>query len=333
MTQTLPKGKRNMKRKKWNSHGLFRTAFLALLALLVNGCDAQAPAKADVSAAMANPEKFATYWYAGEAELSRYALQQSRYGEPREGEAILVYVTEEFLTEKQVKNESGGTPSTKVLKLNKLKKFETGIYDYSLMTSTFTPIDFRKFPYTLKSTFSSQDWCGQTFSQLNLRDSGLKYQLRSYFEQEGDKERSIEVTYFEDDVWTRMRLEPQMLPLGEIEMIPSQEYMHLMHKEFKHYKAKAVLLLQVGDQHSKQEHYIYRLDYPELGRTIEWVCESKFPFKIIRWEERIKNSGGQTDTTSAELTESIKSSYWQLNSNANKGLRDSLGLQYRWHGK
>ena len=39
---------------------------------------------------------FKTYWYAGEAEISSYKLEQERYGEMRDGHAILVYVTEDF---------------------------------------------------------------------------------------------------------------------------------------------------------------------------------------------------------------------------------------------
>ncbi|MEM6726422.1 MAG: septum formation inhibitor Maf, partial [Bacteroidota bacterium] len=35
-------------------------------------------------------DTFKQYWYNGEAELSSYSLQQARYGEIHEGEAVMV---------------------------------------------------------------------------------------------------------------------------------------------------------------------------------------------------------------------------------------------------
>lgn len=325
---TLKINTQKQKMKKWNfTKAIFLLASLNLL-MLGTACEAQQSTKQDVSKAIANPEKFADYWYAGEAELNRYELNQMRYGEERTGELVLVYVTEDFLPERQVKDESQSDNAVKVLKLNSMKKFITGIYDYSVMTSTFTPIDFRKHPYTLKSTFSSQDWCGQSFSQLNLRERTLHYQMRSYFEKEGDVNTELPATYFEEDIWTRMRLEPQMLPLGDVELIPSQEYLRLHHKPFKAYKAKAVLLLQVGDQQAKEELYVYKVDYPELGRSVKWTCQSTFPFKLLQWEERIQSKKGSEEVSKAVLTRTLKNSYWSLNSNEDAAIRDSLGIQY-----
>ncbi len=45
-------------------------------------------------------ETFKQTWYAGKAELSTYNLQQARYGEIRNGEAVLIFVTEDFSTNK-----------------------------------------------------------------------------------------------------------------------------------------------------------------------------------------------------------------------------------------
>ncbi|MEX0361456.1 MAG: septum formation inhibitor Maf, partial [Allomuricauda sp.] len=47
-------------------------------------------------------EDFKSYWYAGNAEITSYKLEQARYGELRDGTAVLIYVTEPFLPEKQV---------------------------------------------------------------------------------------------------------------------------------------------------------------------------------------------------------------------------------------
>ena len=52
-----------------------------------------------------DPEKahFRQYWYQQKAELTRYSLDQARYGEIRKGESVLIFVTEPFFKDKQVK--------------------------------------------------------------------------------------------------------------------------------------------------------------------------------------------------------------------------------------
>ncbi len=281
------------------------------------------------SFAARHPEHVQSYWYAGAGELNHYDLEQVRYGEKRNGEAVLVYVTEDFLLGQQVKKEYGDLPSVSVLKLNMMKKFVTGIYDYSLMTSVFTPMEYTKHPATLKSTFSGQDWCGQSFTQMNLRGRELQYQVRSYFQNEGDTTVTIPATYVEEDIWTRARIEPQMLPLGKINMVPSHEYLRLRHEDLKPAKAEATLYLQVNDSEENREFYVYTLKYPELGRSLKLTIQSSFPFKILAWEEvQFYDQPNKKQTTTATLTHTQLRAYWQENGVKNESLRDSLGIRY-----
>jgi len=93
--------------------------------------------------------EFSDYWFSGKAELNSYDLQQSRYGEIRDGEVIFIFVTEPFSLSKQVKLDNSldsDKDRVSVLKLNESRKFKTGIYDYSILTSTFTPIAFKNIP-------------------------------------------------------------------------------------------------------------------------------------------------------------------------------------------
>jgi len=48
-------------------------------------------------------QEFKQHWFDGYAEINSYALNQSRYGEQRNGSAVLIYVTEDFLADEQVK--------------------------------------------------------------------------------------------------------------------------------------------------------------------------------------------------------------------------------------
>jgi len=307
---------------------MYRIFIIPFLTLIFSSCEGQVNTSPDDPYQASHPEEFGEYWFGGEAEINRFELEQMRYGEKRNGEAVMIFVKESFLLEKQVKKEFGQGKSTGVLKLNFLKKFTTGIYDYSLMSSTFTPIDFRKYPSTLKVSFSAQDWCGQSFGQMNVKDKELEFELRSYFQAEGDRDTSIAATYLEDDIWNRMRLEPQTLPLGKIEMVPSMEYLRLRHKAFGPYECEANLFLQVNDSESGEEFYSYQLYYPDLDRKLTVRCESRFPFRVLGWEETWNASTDEARATKAELKNTIKSPYWQKNGVKNEALRDSLGLQY-----
>jgi hypothetical protein len=46
-----------------------------------------------------------SYWSEGKAEVNVYEVSQNRYQENHPGQLISIFVTEDFLTDKQVKNE------------------------------------------------------------------------------------------------------------------------------------------------------------------------------------------------------------------------------------
>ena len=184
-----------------------------------------APTSAQESTVLASqpvPE-FNDYWYKGAAEITSYELEQARYGEIHQGYAALVFVTEPFSKRKHVKlddpaqNKSDEVP---ILKLNTTKKFNTGIYPYSMMSSVFEPVDLAQYPHALKLTTSSQEWCGQTFLQLNNQSQTYEVDARSYFESEGDEHLSLAKAWLEDELWTRLRINPASLPVGNLSMIP-----------------------------------------------------------------------------------------------------------------
>jgi len=261
-------------------------------------------------------QTFIDYWYAGEAEISSYKLEQARYGEIREGKAVLIYVTEPFLPKKQVKADNQKPNNVSVLKLNATKKFNTGIYPYSIMQSTFYPVDNNQ--HALKVSASVQEWCGQAYTQINNRGQ-FEVMSHSYFESEADENFKLEKTILENELWTTLRIDPEALPTGEIEIVPSLEYIRLKHVPLKAYKAHATL----NDGN-------YNIEYPELNRSISINFNSEFPYEIKSWEETFKSGNGsnaQMLTTKATKLESIKSAYWNKNNNSNRGLRETLQLE------
>ena len=134
-------------------------------------------------------EEFKDYWYNGTAEITSYQLTQERYGELRQGSAVNIFVTEDFLPKTQVKADSPSEENIPVLKLNQTKKYVTGIYPYSVMTSIFTPTNNKK--HAIKVSHSMQEWCGHVYVQLNNRND-FEITQHSYFEGEADAQLELQ---------------------------------------------------------------------------------------------------------------------------------------------
>lgn len=273
--------------------------------------------------------KFNNYWYTGKAEITSYELKQARYGEVHKGEAIMIFVTEPFSRSKQVKldNWRDATPdNVSVMKLNFTKKFLTGIYPYSMMTSTFLPVQYSQYPSALKVTTSSQEWCGHTFTQLNLKKDKYQIQLYSYFESEGDQKAEINSTILEDELWTRIRLNPDELPIGQIELLPGTFYLRLRHQKTTAQSAEASLNQLASSDFSSTTHKRYTLKFED--RTLDIYFESDFPFTILGWKETHLSGFGKPQqlTTTAKKINTIQSAYWGKNKLADRKIREELGL-------
>ncbi len=261
---------------------------------------------------------FADYWYKGEGELNTFELEQFRYGEMRKGEAVMVFVTEDFSKSKQVKLDNPDKhlgDKVSVMKLNHIRRFVTGIYDYSMMQSVFTPIDFLKYPKSLKATMTSQDWCGHVFTQLNLEGDRYKATGFSYFEKESDSTTKLKTDMLEDELWTRIRIAPEGIKEGNYEIIPSTFYSRLAHEPLK---AKQARLRKEKDNNTS----FLILEYLHLDRTITIGYTSDFPHKILSWTEM---QGGSL-MSKGKLKASVKTAYWRQHDNKHEFLRDSLGI-------
>jgi len=295
-----------------------KKAIYLLTVLIISACESSVSQQPTSS----KPEDFNSYWYAGEAELTSYELEQSRYGEIHKGTSVLVFVTEPFSQSKQVKLDNWRDQSpdnVSVLKLNMTKKFLTGIYPYSMMMSTFTPVSYDRYPHTLKVSTSSQEWCGHTWLQLNLENQNYRLKGFSYFETEGDVDEKIKTRLTEDELWSRIRLSPSTLPTGDLTLLPSTFYLRLKHQDNQPRKANAKLSIISKSDYSDQSHQLYEVSYD--NRSLQIYFEEAFPYMILGWEESYSGL-----TTKAKRMKTIKSAYWGENSNADRKIREQLGL-------
>ncbi|EOZ95172.1 hypothetical protein A33Q_3377 [Indibacter alkaliphilus LW1] len=263
------------------------------------------------------------YWFQGKAELSSFELTQYRYGEPREGEAVLIFVTEDFSRKKQVKLDNpgdAGRDKLSVIKMNQTRDFVTGIYPYHMMLSAFTPT--KEQSNGVKFTLSSQEWCGQSFAQLNLK-SGESYsgKLFSYFEQEGDDTFSFS-GLAEDDIWNLIRIDPGQIPTGSVQMLPSLFYQRFTHKDFEKQEA-FVRVRDISENRSQVE-----VAYSNGSRVVKIDFEKEFPFQIMAWEEEDTRSDGSKEVTKAKRKGLKVVDYWTRNKVEDEFLRKELNLKY-----
>ena len=289
-----------------------------LLGALI-ACSSNNPTSS-TSVSPANPTDWNAYWYNGQAEISSYTLQQARYGEIHKGSAVLLYVTEPFSIASNAKANRPTTTDPSVLKLNFEKKFTTGIYPYSIMTSTFLPV--QQGEHSLKISSTSQEWCGHTYMELRNKKQ-FEIQVASYFEGES-KNKKLEFKHLlEDDLWSKIRINPAQLPVGKQQLIPSFAYLRLMHQPIKGYE---VLIEQVDIGNGLIE---YNLEFPDLERRVTIQYEANFPHRIKGWEETYPSGFGANKkmlTTKATLTKTIQVDYWNKNSVNDGSYRKQLGL-------
>jgi hypothetical protein len=293
-----------------------------ILALTFAGCREPASSQ-DKAVPLYETSQFKTYWYAGKAELDAYALDQSRYGENHQGEAVLIFVTEPFSKKKQVKldnPETAGNDKVNVLKLNFTKKFVTGIYPYSMMLSVFTPINRSVEPNTLKVTMSSQEWCGHVYEQMNLKGNQFNVESHSYFEQEGDQIFQLKRAILEDELWNIIRTDPNRLPMGSIDLIPGLFFMRL------HHYGSDIQSANASQSENADGSVQYKLEFPEIERTLNIRYEGGFPYKILGWVEEFTAPDGKIMRTTATLKKTLVIDYWRKNKKQFRYLRDSLGL-------
>ncbi|MDH5610760.1 MAG: hypothetical protein OEY56_14890 [Cyclobacteriaceae bacterium] len=269
-------------------------------------------------------EAFGTYWYRGLAEINSYQLHQSRYGEIHEGTAVLIFVTEPFSLSNHVKKEQAGqeeNDQVTVLKLNFTKNFITGIYPYSMMMSSFVPVSYDTYPDVLKVSATSQEWCGHTFTQINLGNGSYTFREFSYFEHEGDRTLSFENFWLEDELWQRIRIDPASLPTGAIRVFPGLLYHRLSHENPEMKTAVATLRSYAKGSYSPIPYQSYTLSY--ANRRLVIYFEREAPYRILGWEEEYEGK-----TTWGKLVQSINEPYWHQHHNEHRALRETLGLGF-----
>jgi hypothetical protein len=289
-----------------------QTVFLALLAL----------------AAAVHAQDFWKHWGDGKAELDGYLLTQPRYEAPRSGAAMCVFVTEDFSDSLRVKADPGKHPKSDVypvMKLNAIRHFQTGIYDYKVMTSSFLRVG-PGWPVA-KVSFSSQEWCEQVWHQLLPRGGRIQGVFHSYFDGEADGTEDLDLPkegVFEDALPVILRgWNGEYLKAGEsrgVPFLPSLMWVRLHHHPLAWTTAtiaRAAKTSEVAVPGGRFAAYVYQVKVAN-GRTLTFAVEAKPPFRLVR----------QTGPDREELVleGSTRLAYWKLNGPGGEKYLKQLGL-------
>jgi hypothetical protein len=276
-------------------------------------------------------------WGDGKAELAGYRLKMPRYGQPRDGSLVLIYVTENLSDSLRVKADPGRHPPSDVypvLKLNAMRKFQTGIYDYSVMTSVFSRVDFapteRPFPLR-KLSMSSQEWCGQVYHQVVPKDPPTSWlsTSHSYFDGEADDQRVLAAppgAVAEDELPLLLRSFVQrreFLAPGEqrtVAFLPSLVRARLLHQPLAFTEAVLARLsapLPIKTPAGEFTVISYTVSVRGGDRaTFHFAATPPYHLIHYRWD-----SGEE-----ATLLGMTRLPYWQLHDNGHEALLKQLGL-------
>jgi len=250
-------------------------------------------------------------WGDGKAELSGYAITTTRYGVPREGRIVLIYVTEPMDRRNWIKDDAGDVPveeRVNVLKLNNVLKFQTGIYPYSVMTSVFAPVDASSADRfaPAKIAMSAQEWCGLVYQKVVPAPEAFASEMRSYFHAEGDRDATVKTppgTLYEDALLIQLRELDGPFAGGKSwagSLVPS-----LWSQRRSHAALGPVAATIKREEATRNGAPVTRftLLYGSVATTYD--VEKAAPRRVLSW----KTEGGDE----AKLLKTARLPYWQLN--------------------
>ncbi|HET9939894.1 MAG TPA: hypothetical protein VFR25_02215 [Candidatus Eisenbacteria bacterium] len=285
---------------------------------------------------------FESHWQDGKAELDGYRYTVTRYGHARAGTAVMVYVTEPFSEAKRVKVDHptpGSADVVEALKLNFIRDFQTGIYDYNTMVSLFARSrDFSP----MKISFSGSEWCGNVYEEMLFERYHLADRYQSYFEGESDARRLtlVKPGIAEEELFILLRdLRSDWLAPGQkrkIAFLPAAFYRRLTHRPLIWTQAviergKGVEAVTVPAGRFDAVRYVVKV---ADGREGTFWVERAYPHRILRWTwlpaAGMTQRGGWSPAEGldqGELAGSQRLPYWQLHEPGDEKYLAQLGLK------
>jgi len=242
-----------------------------------------------------------------------------------------IVVKEDFSERDRVKADRLGQGTFPVLKLNLVKDFPTGVYDYHLMLSSFVGLKAANgLPAgaTNKVSFSAQEWCGHVYQQLLFGPKAVEDTLHSYFQSEGNRTRQLAgdpAGLSEDSLylWARGLAAPALQPgqRRKVKLFGSLQEARLAHRSAGWVEATlsraakpAALEVPAGSFSAD----VFQAKLP--GRSWTFWVERDGARRLLRWKN---------ERETGSLLKSVRMPYWNLSGQGNERLLKQLGLKPR----
>jgi hypothetical protein len=323
-----------------------KNSIIYLIAIMLSNVTIITVAQGGNWKAPAYGQEFGQVWYDGNAEVASYDLTIPKYGELRTGTAVAITVTEPFDPTTRVKADYVRDDSYNVIKLNLVEDFQTGVYDYNMMTSVFVavqPSQAVPVGYASKVSFSAQEWCGHAYQQalFNPADDtqpGVRHDLHSYFEGEADQSNTLDhpANGISEDalfLWARGLAGPTLQSGDEIEL---PVFRSLPVQRLRHAEAKwdsAVLKRGTQSEEIKTPLGTFTCEVFTAEVTSEaGNREYKFYIDTNPEHHRRLIKMDRNDNYTLTLTGVERMPYWSLNREDDENRLPGIGLQKRATG-
>jgi hypothetical protein len=198
------------------------------------------------------------------------------------------------------------------MKLNGVRHFQTGIYDYKIMTSAFARVA-SGWPVA-KVSFSSQEWCGHVYHQILPRAGKVDGVYHSYFDGEADGQDNLpqpEGGVYEDVLPILARgWGSTYLRSGEtrkVAYLPSLLRARLEHRKLAWGQAtvsRSAATSTVKVPAGSFEVTVWTVSETG-GPTTTYQIEAAAPYRLVRWSTSAGEEGS--------LLGSTRLAYWKLN--------------------
>jgi hypothetical protein len=288
-----------------------RSAVWPWALLLLAACNATGAGETNPPATASGRWQDDPLWNDGQAEVSVFNAQESKYGIRRSFRYLHVVVAEDLRRDLMVKSDVADPPGglIRVLKNNQQWDIPSGVYSYRQMASVFLDMSELR---PLKVTFTSHELCGNTFYQL-LAPRGDRrkgtLQFFSYFDGEADQSFPVDLTGVQ--VYDGLPVSLRAIPFAEgyterLDLLGSLASSHGRAPRIRPVEVRVTG--QETIETGLGEILAWTVNVGDRSRSGEidhfWF-EKDRPHRLLRWD--------QADGGRYVLENARRMKYWQLN--------------------
>ncbi|RMG44229.1 MAG: hypothetical protein D6719_02260 [Candidatus Dadabacteria bacterium] len=282
--------------------------------------------------------RFWPYWKDGRAEINTYRYKINYAGKIHGGRALLVYRVEPVAARSGLRSVSPLSAEDRVdtIKLVGLREFRAGLNSFRVLTSVSSPLQiwhlgdktFRAVT-PIRSRLAVTDFSGVLYYQLHRQEGGIRTELHSNVEAEGDRVRVYRPAapiLTEDDFFVRVRELKASWPSGAYRALTSPFFTRFKHvlPEIVDVEVERNVSIKSSAKRIAEGGLItYLIEL--AGRRYSFNVEAKGVKKILNW--RIETSGKKPELLEeAELIASERVNFADSENKDLEKIAEKLGL-------